>query len=53
MWRYLCPKQYVQNIHQIDLNNLKEKGIKGIIMDLDNTLVPWNDDAVFRRLSSG
>jgi HAD superfamily phosphatase (TIGR01668 family) len=46
VWRYLCPKQYAQSTQQIDLNNLKKKGIKGIIMDLDNTLVPWNDNAV-------
>lgn len=46
MWRYLCPKQYIEDIHRINLNSLKEKGIRGIIMDLDNTLVPWNDDAV-------
>ncbi len=46
MWKYLCPKQYVPNIQQIDLNNLWEKGIRGIIIDLDNTLVPWNNDSV-------
>jgi HAD superfamily phosphatase (TIGR01668 family) len=50
VWRYLCPKQYVQDIQQVDLKNLKKKGIKGIIMDLDNTLVPWNDDAVFPEI---
>ncbi|RJX28015.1 MAG: YqeG family HAD IIIA-type phosphatase [Dethiobacter sp.] len=47
MWKYLCPKQYVEDVHGIDLQELKEKGIKGIILDLDNTLVPWNDKAVF------
>lgn len=47
MWKYLCPKQYVEDICQIDLMELKKKGIKGVIMDLDNTLVPWNDCAVF------
>ena len=35
----LCD-QYVENIYKIDLEELRNKGIKGIIMDLDNTLVP-------------
>ncbi|NLL58689.1 MAG: YqeG family HAD IIIA-type phosphatase [Firmicutes bacterium] len=47
MWEFLCPDQYVENIHKIDLEELKNKGIRGIIMDLDNTLVPWKDHAVF------
>lgn len=51
MWKYLCPKQYVEDICQIDLQELKKKGIQGIIMDLDNTLVPWNDCAVFPEIN--
>ncbi len=47
MWRYLCPRQFVEDIHQIDLAELKKAGVKGIITDLDNTLVPWNDSAVY------
>ncbi len=43
--RLLYPRQYVNSVQQIDLKQLKEKGIKGIIADLDNTLVPWNEDA--------
>lgn len=46
MWRFLCPQQLAEDIHQIDLQELKKRGIKGIITDLDNTLVPWNDNAV-------
>src|SRR5699024_7488015 len=36
------PNEYVKDIHQIDPLVLKEKGIKGIITDLDNTLVAWD-----------
>ena len=43
----LCPRLYVNSVHKIDLNALKQAGIKGIIVDLDNTLVPWNEDAEF------
>ncbi len=39
----LCPQERVDDIHQIDFKKLKNMGIRGIIADLDNTLVPWND----------
>jgi HAD superfamily phosphatase (TIGR01668 family) len=35
----LAPKKRVRSIHDIDLRALKKAGIKGIITDLDNTLV--------------
>ncbi|BDU67596.1 MAG: hypothetical protein TYPL_2490 [Candidatus Tyloplasma litorale] len=37
---YLKPSAYVTSISEIDLDSLKEQGIKLIICDLDNTLVP-------------
>lgn len=37
---YLKPSAYVTSIKEIDLESLKEQGIKLIICDLDNTLVP-------------
>ncbi len=37
---YLKPSTYVTTIKQINLEKLKEQGIKLIICDLDNTLVP-------------
>ncbi len=37
---YLKPSAYVTSIQEIDLDSLKEQGIKLIICDLDNTLVP-------------
>lgn len=46
MWFFLCPSQMVDDIQQIDLQGLWAKGIRGIITDLDNTLVPWNDNSV-------
>jgi len=33
------PNQYVPSIYKINLEELKEKGMKAIIVDLDNTLV--------------
>lgn len=37
---YLKPSAYVTSVKEIDLESLKEQGIKLIICDLDNTLVP-------------
>lgn len=37
---YFKPSAYVTSVHEIDLDSLKEQGIKLIICDLDNTLVP-------------
>lgn len=36
------PDQHVKNIFEITPQALKEKGVKGIITDLDNTLVEWD-----------
>lgn len=36
------PNEYVKSIFSINPAVLKEKGIKGIITDLDNTLVEWD-----------
>ena len=42
MYNYFLPDEYVKDIFQITPEKLKEKGIKGIITDLDNTLVEWD-----------
>lgn len=42
MYKYFLPDEYVKDIFQISPEALKEKGIKGIITDLDNTLVEWD-----------
>ena len=34
------PDIYLDSKYDIDLDSLKEKGIKGLILDIDNTLVP-------------
>lgn len=50
MLNYLCPDQFAEDIYHINLQYLTEKGICGIIADLDNTLVPWNDNELFPEL---
>jgi len=43
MLEKLKPKLYVDSIHDIDFAKLKVNGIKGIIIDLDNTITEWNN----------
>lgn len=42
MIKLFLPDQHVKSIFEIKPESLKEKGIKGIITDLDNTLVEWD-----------
>lgn len=42
MLKKFLPNEYVSSVFDIDPDMLKNKGIKGIITDLDNTLVPWD-----------
>lgn len=36
------PAEYVRSIYDIDLRALRQRGVRGIICDLDNTLVAWD-----------
>lgn len=51
MFKILTPDQHLNSIFEVDLNHLQSLGIKGIITDLDNTLVPWNDRNITPRLA--
>ncbi|WP_174730074.1 YqeG family HAD IIIA-type phosphatase [Mesobacillus harenae] len=42
MLNKFLPDQHVKSIFDIKPESLKAKGIKGIITDLDNTLVEWD-----------
>lgn len=43
MLRMLRPEQYLDSIYDLPLETLYDEGVRGIILDLDNTLVAWND----------
>ncbi|QQK75791.1 YqeG family HAD IIIA-type phosphatase [Salicibibacter cibarius] len=38
----MMPDQFAESIYDIDREALRKKGIKGVITDLDNTLVAWD-----------
>ena len=40
MLKKFYPKHKVDKVQDIELSMLKDKGIKGLILDIDNTLVP-------------
>lgn len=42
MKRALKPDLYLKSVHDLDTALLAEKGISAIIIDIDNTLVPWD-----------
>lgn len=42
MLKHFLPDQHVKSIFDITPDSLAEKGVKGIITDLDNTLVEWD-----------
>lgn len=45
------PDMYQKNIYAIDYEALKKRGIKCIIFDLDNTLVPPKSSTVTKKLA--
>ncbi|MFD2630899.1 YqeG family HAD IIIA-type phosphatase [Oceanobacillus kapialis] len=42
MLKKFLPNEHVKSVFEIEPEVLKSKGIKGIITDLDNTLVAWD-----------
>ncbi|KIY22071.1 MULTISPECIES: YqeG family HAD IIIA-type phosphatase [Mesobacillus] len=50
MLKHFLPDQHVKNIFEIDPDGLREKGVKGIITDLDNTLVEWDQPTASPKL---
>lgn len=42
MLKLFLPSEYVKNVYEITPYSLTERGIKGIITDLDNTLIEWD-----------
>lgn len=45
MLRWLTPTQYVREVTQLDPGALWAEGVRGVILDLDNTVVAWDAPA--------
>lgn len=50
MLKKFLPDQHVKSIFDISPVGLKERGVKGIITDLDNTLVEWDRENATPKL---
>lgn len=46
----VIPKQYTKSIYDINYKDLKQQGIKYLIYDIDNTIMPVNDTRVTSEL---
>lgn len=46
----LRPKEIVKNIHEIDFASLREKGIRALILDIDDTLIPREVNDIYPQV---
>ncbi|WP_240376533.1 YqeG family HAD IIIA-type phosphatase [Bacillus piscicola] len=42
MFKFFIPNEYIPSVFNLNLEDLHQRKIKGIITDLDNTLVEWD-----------
>jgi len=42
LYRIFCPYRVVESLYDIDFDELQAQGVRGIIFDLDNTIIPWD-----------
>ena len=45
MFRRFYPRQYLASAYDIPYERFREKGVRGVIFDIDNTLVPHDAPA--------
>ena len=51
MFRKFFPDVYMESTYKIDFQKLYEKGYRGVIFDIDNTLVPHGEPADKRAVA--
>lgn len=44
MLQYLKPNMMIDSIYDIDFQELKRRNIKGLLIDVDNTLIEWDKE---------
>lgn len=50
IFRFLSPDFYIEEIRSIRPEELEKWGIKGIICDLDNTIIPWGEETLSEEI---
>lgn len=48
--KLIKPDQYFDTIYDIDLEKLYNSGYRNLLLDIDNTIMPWNSDEISNRL---
>ncbi len=48
---FFTPDYYYKTIYDIDFEELKKEGIKLLLIDIDNTIIPWDSAIVNMRLN--
>ncbi|MDU4959779.1 MAG: YqeG family HAD IIIA-type phosphatase [Sporomusaceae bacterium] len=51
MLRLLCPRMMFNTVLEVDADRLRRQGIGGVVLDLDNTLLPWGGEAIAPEVS--
>lgn len=46
MFKILLPDESHASVHDIDLPRLYSKGYRNILIDVDNTITPWNSNEI-------
>lgn len=49
---FLSPDYYVTDVHTVDLDVLRLRGVRGLLLDLDNTILPRDTNEVPDELRS-
>lgn len=50
LWKRLCPRATATTLYELAPGFFLTRGIRGLIIDLDNTLVAWGEDKISRRM---
>lgn len=50
MWNKLCPRTSITSLFELTPGFFQTRGIRGLIIDLDNTLVAWGKDEINPRI---
>jgi uncharacterized protein len=51
LFEFLKPKLYIDSIYNLDLIKLKKlKNLKGVIVDLDNTIIAWGNNEINKEV---
>jgi HAD superfamily phosphatase (TIGR01668 family) len=51
-WLIFCPHRMVESVAQVQPAELTAQGIRGVILDLDNTLVLWHQEEMTAEITA-